>query len=120
MAVAARGLWSAALQLASAICRHTGRSRLAAVVFRRAAGRPGGSGARRRGRLGHPPAIADDEGKPIGLLAYLLLKRLDDLAYGLGLWTEWYASARRPAQAADPNLTLSALHAQRRADHRCG
>ena len=30
---------------------------------------------------------ADGEGKPIGLPAYLLLKRLDDLAYGAGLWT---------------------------------
>lgn len=29
----------------------------------------------------------DVEGKPIGLFAYLLLKRLDDLAYGAGLWT---------------------------------
>ena len=24
--------------------------------------------------------------QPIGLLTYLLLKRIDDLAYGLGLW----------------------------------
>ena len=29
---------------------------------------------------------ADEDAKPIGLLTYLLLKRLDDLAYGLGLW----------------------------------
>jgi hypothetical protein len=29
---------------------------------------------------------ADDDARPIGLVTYLLLKRLDDLAYGLGLW----------------------------------
>jgi hypothetical protein len=29
---------------------------------------------------------ADDEVKRVGLPAYLLLKRLDDIAYGLGLW----------------------------------
>ena len=30
---------------------------------------------------------ADGEGRPIGPVAYLVLKRLDDLAYGVGLWT---------------------------------
>ena len=29
----------------------------------------------------------DDETKQLGLVAYLVLKRLDDLAYGAGLWT---------------------------------
>jgi hypothetical protein len=29
---------------------------------------------------------ADEDARPIGLLTYILLKRLDDLAYGLGLW----------------------------------
>ena len=29
---------------------------------------------------------ADEDGKRIGLFAYVLLKRLDDIAYGLGLW----------------------------------
>jgi hypothetical protein len=29
----------------------------------------------------------DDDAKRVGLLSYLLLKRLDDIAYGLGLWT---------------------------------
>ena len=28
----------------------------------------------------------DDNTQRVGLLAYLLLKRLDDIAYGLGLW----------------------------------
>ncbi|BBZ26823.1 mycofactocin system glycosyltransferase [Mycolicibacterium madagascariense] len=87
-AVAAQGLWSAALQLASAICRHYWPVALvAAILFRRC----------RQvvlvaavvdgvvdwvGRNGN----ADDDGKRVGLLGYLLLKRLDDLAYGYGLW----------------------------------
>jgi mycofactocin glycosyltransferase len=29
---------------------------------------------------------ADDDARPIGVVTYLLLKRVDDLAYGLGLW----------------------------------
>jgi hypothetical protein len=29
----------------------------------------------------------DDDTKPVGLLTYILLKRLDDIAYGVGLWT---------------------------------
>jgi hypothetical protein len=28
----------------------------------------------------------DDDTKPVGLLTYILLKRLDDIAYGAGLW----------------------------------
>jgi mycofactocin glycosyltransferase len=88
LAVAARGLWSAALQLASAICRHYWPvALLAAIVFRPArrivlvAAVADGvvDWARRRG-------TADEDAKPIGVLTYLLLKRLDDLAYGLGLW----------------------------------
>ncbi|HVQ97639.1 MAG TPA: mycofactocin system glycosyltransferase, partial [Mycobacterium sp.] len=27
------------------------------------------------------------DSRPIGLLSYLVLKRLDDMAYGLGLWS---------------------------------
>ena len=87
-ALAAKGLWSAALQLASAICRHYWPLALIAAVFFR--------------RCRHLVLIAavvdgvvdwatrngqsDDGVKRVGLLAYLLLKRLDDLAYGLGLW----------------------------------
>ena len=87
-ALAAKGLWSAALQLASAICRHYWPLALIAAVFFR--------------RCRHLVLIAavvdgvvdwatrngqsDDGVKRVGLLAYLVLKRLDDLAYGLGLW----------------------------------
>ena len=86
--VAALGLWSAALQLASAICRHYWPVALvAAVCFRRcrqvvlvAAVVDGVvDWAARNGN-------ADEDGKRIGLFAYVLLKRLDDIAYGLGLW----------------------------------
>ncbi|WP_166902608.1 mycofactocin biosynthesis glycosyltransferase MftF [Mycobacterium sp. DL440] len=88
-AVTARGLWSAALQLCSAICRHYWPVALvAALMFRRArhavlvAAVLDGvvDWATRRGN-------ADDDTKPVGLLTHILLKRLDDLAYGMGLWT---------------------------------
>jgi mycofactocin system glycosyltransferase len=88
-AVAAQGLWSAALQLASAICRHYWPIALvAAVCFRRcrqvvlvAAVVDGVvDWAARNGNV-------DDDAKRVGLFSYLLLRRLDDIAYGLGLWT---------------------------------
>ena len=87
--VAAQGLWAAALQLASAICRHYWPVALiAAVLFRRcrqvvlvAAIIDGVvDWASRNGN-------ADDDTKRVGLLTYVLLKRLDDIAYGTGLWT---------------------------------
>ncbi|KAA8963641.1 mycofactocin biosynthesis glycosyltransferase MftF [Mycobacterium sp.] len=89
VAVAARGLWSAALHLASATCRHYWPLALvAAITCRRcrravlvAAVIDGVADWLSRGGAG-----ADDDARPIGLLAYLVLKRLDDLAYGLGLW----------------------------------
>jgi mycofactocin system glycosyltransferase len=89
VAVAARGLWSAALQLASAICRHYWPIALLAAAVSR--------------RCRHAVLIAavvdgvvdwttrhgnaDEDTKPVGLITYLMLKRLDDIAYGLGLWT---------------------------------
>ncbi|WP_197374397.1 mycofactocin biosynthesis glycosyltransferase MftF [Mycolicibacterium baixiangningiae] len=88
-AIAAHGLWSAALQLASAICRHYWPiALLAAVLSRRcrqavliAAVVDGVvDWAARRGNT-------DDDTRQVGLLTYLLLRRLDDIAYGLGLWT---------------------------------
>jgi mycofactocin system glycosyltransferase len=88
-AVAAQGLWSAALQLSSAICRHYWPIALvAAILFRRcrqvvlvAAVVDGVvDWIARNGN-------ADDDAQRVGLFAYLLLKRLDDIAYGLGLWT---------------------------------
>lgn len=88
-AIAAHGLWSAALQLASAICRHYWPiALLAALVSRRcrqavivAAVVDGvADWAARRG-------TTDDDTRQVNLLTYVLLRRLDDIAYGLGLWT---------------------------------
>lgn len=91
-AVAAHGLWSSALQLASAICRHYWPvAFVAAVLFRRcrrvllvAAVLDGVVDWVSRDR--HTEAD-DDDTKRVGLVAYIVLKRLDDMAYGLGLWT---------------------------------
>lgn len=86
--LAVRGLGSAALQLASAICRHYWPiALLAAIIFR---------------RFRHIVLIAavvdgvadwlsrhnnsDVETKQLGIVPYLVLKRLDDLAYGAGMW----------------------------------
>jgi mycofactocin system glycosyltransferase len=87
-ALAFKGLWSAALQLASAICRHYWPVALVAAVF-----------FRRCRHLVLVAAVVDgvvdwatrngnaeDGVKRVGLPAYLLLKRLDDIAYGVGLW----------------------------------
>jgi mycofactocin glycosyltransferase len=87
--VAAHGLWSAALQLASAICRHYWPIALIAALVSR--------------RCRHVVLVAaiidgvvdwitrngnaEDETKRVGLVTYVLLKRLDDIAYGAGLWT---------------------------------
>jgi hypothetical protein len=86
--VAARGLGSAALQLASAICRHYWPIALiAALIFPRfrnvvliAAIIDGVADWMAR----HDNV--DEQTKPLGLVSYLVLKRLDDLAYGAGMW----------------------------------
>ncbi|OBI38189.1 mycofactocin biosynthesis glycosyltransferase MftF, partial [Mycobacterium sp. E2238] len=102
--IATRGLWSAALQLASALCRHYWPvALLAATVsrhFRRvvlvAAIMDGVvDWLRRRDAIG-------DDAEPIGLLTYLLLKRVDDLAYGLGLW--WGVVRERNLRALKPQI----------------
>jgi mycofactocin system glycosyltransferase len=84
-----RALGAAALQLASAMCRHYWPIALIGAVFFR--------------RVRHIVLIAavidgvadwlsrhnnvDAHSKPIGVVPYLILKRLDDLAYGAGMWT---------------------------------
>lgn len=74
--------------MASAICRHYWPIALvAAVCFRRcrqvvlvAAVVDGVvDWASRNGNV-------DDDSKRVGLFSYVLLRRLDDIAYGLGLW----------------------------------
>jgi mycofactocin system glycosyltransferase len=87
--VAAHGLWSAALQLASAICRHYWPIALTAALLSRRCRQVVLVAAVVDGvvdwitRNGN----ADDDTKRVGLLTYVLLKRLDDIAYGVGLWT---------------------------------
>jgi mycofactocin glycosyltransferase len=86
--IAVRGLWSAALQLASALCRHYWPVALLAALL-----------SRRCRQVVLIAAVVDgvvdwlrrreateDDTETIGLLTYLLLKRVDDLAYGIGLW----------------------------------
>lgn len=101
--VAAHGLWSAALQLASAICRHYWPLALIAAVLSRRCRQVVVVAAVLDGvfdwmtRNGNAD---DDETKRVGLLTYILLKRLDDIAYGLGLWggvvRERHAGALKP------------------------
>ena len=74
----------------------------------------GGAGrgrGRRGGGLASPPG-RQRRGRcePIGLLTYLLLKRLDDLAYGLGLWYGCGAGAqrrRRSSRRSGPSTALT-------------
>jgi hypothetical protein len=100
--VALHGLWSAALQLASAICRHYWPIALIAAVLSRRCRRVVLVAAVLDGvfdwitRNGN----ADDDTKRVGVLTYILLKRIDDIAYGLGLWSgvvrERHAGALKP------------------------
>jgi mycofactocin glycosyltransferase len=88
-AVAAHGLWAAALQLASAVCRHYWPVALVAATLSRRCRQAVLVAAVVDGVvdwLGRHGNV-DDDTKQVGLVGYLLLKRLDDIAYGLGLWT---------------------------------
>ncbi len=89
LVVATRGLWSAALQLASALCRHYWPIALVAAIVSRHCRRAVLVAAVVDGVVDWVTRRSDADGdaKPIGLLSYMLLKRLDDLAYGLGLWS---------------------------------
>lgn len=88
LVIAARGLWSAALQLASAICRHYWPVALVAAIMSRYCRRVVVIAAIVDGVVdwANRRASTGDDTRPIGLLTYLVLKRVDDLAYGLGLW----------------------------------
>jgi mycofactocin glycosyltransferase len=87
--VAARGLWSSALQLASATCRHYWPVALVAAIMSRQCRRAVVTAAIVDGVVDWVSRRGGAEGdtRRIGLLSYLLLKRLDDLAYGIGLWS---------------------------------
>jgi mycofactocin glycosyltransferase len=87
--VTGRGLWLSALQLASAACRHYWPVVVPAALLSRRGRRALAAAAVIDGVAdwaSHRKNVEDDV-KPIGLAPYLLLKRLDDLAYGAGVWT---------------------------------
>ncbi|MCB0950337.1 MAG: mycofactocin biosynthesis glycosyltransferase MftF [Mycobacterium sp.] len=104
--VAAQALGSAALLLSSAICRHYWPVALIAAVLSQRCRRVVLVAAVLDGvvdwiaRSGNGNGDADDDPKRVGLLTYVLLKRLDDIAYGLGLWggvvRERHAGALKP------------------------
>lgn len=94
--VAAQGLWSAVIPLASAICRHYWPIALIAAVLSQRCRRVVLVAAvldgvydwitRSGNGNGSGSGDVDDDFKRVGLITYFLLKRLDDIAYGLGLW----------------------------------
>ncbi|HZA12727.1 mycofactocin biosynthesis glycosyltransferase MftF [Mycobacterium sp.] len=86
--VAAKGLGAAALQLASAVCRHYWPVALLAALMSRRCRQIVVLAAVVDGVVDwlSRHSNTDDHTKRIGLLPYLVLKRLDDLAYGLGMW----------------------------------
>ena len=86
--LALRGIGAAALQLASAICRHYWPLALVAALVSRRCRQAVLLAAVVDGVLDWITRTRsrDGEAKPIGLVAYVVLKRLDDLAYGTGLW----------------------------------
>jgi mycofactocin system glycosyltransferase len=86
--VTARGLGSAGLQLASAICRHYWPVALLAALLSRRCRRAVLIAAVVDGVadwMGHTRSV-DSDADRVSLVSYVLLKRLDDLAYGAGLW----------------------------------
>ena len=86
--LAARGLGVTGLQLSSALCRSYWPAALAGALVSRRARRTVAAAAvidAAHGWMTRKP-VADEAGRPIGALGYLALKRLDDIAYGAGLW----------------------------------
>lgn len=86
--LAGRGAGVAALQMSSAACRHYWPVALAGAVLSRRARRAVVAAAlidAARGWVTRAP-VSDQGGRPIGALSCMALKRLDDLAYGAGLW----------------------------------
>lgn len=87
-AVTLRGIGAGGLQLASAICRHYWPIALLAAVLSRRCRQAVLLAAVVDGVVDWIRHSGDDDGetKPISLPVYVLLKRLDDVAYGAGLW----------------------------------
>ncbi len=87
--VAGGGLWAAALQLSSAICRHYWPITLLATASSRRCRKVVLASAVLDGAVDWLTRrnSANYGAKHLGLLPYLVLRRLDDLAYGAGVWT---------------------------------
>ncbi|OBF26164.1 mycofactocin biosynthesis glycosyltransferase MftF [Mycobacterium sp. ACS4331] len=86
--VAARGLGAAAMQLAAAVCRHYWPVSLVLAVVSQRCRRAVLAAAIIDGAvdwLNRRRHVGEDS-RPLGLVSYVLMKRLDDLAYGAGLW----------------------------------
>ncbi|MGE2832496.1 mycofactocin biosynthesis glycosyltransferase MftF [Mycobacterium sp. SMC-4] len=100
--VAAQAMWAGATQLTAAICRHYWPLALLAALSSRRCRQVVLVAAvldgvydwlMRTGRV-------DDDVQRVGVLTHVLLKRLDDIAYGVGLWSgvvrERHAGALKP------------------------
>lgn len=84
-----RSIGAAARQLTSAVCRHYWPIALIAALISRRCRKAVLVAAVVDGVLdwiAHS-RDPDGEGRPIGVVSYILLRRLDDLAYGAGLWS---------------------------------
>lgn len=86
--LAARGLGYGAVQLSAAVCRHYWPISVVAAAMSRRCRRAVLLAAVVDSVYGWVTRreLSDEGGRRIGLLGYTALKRLDDLAYGAGLW----------------------------------
>lgn len=76
------------MQLAAAVCRHYWPVSLVLAVVSQRCRRAVLAAAIIDGAvdwLNRRQHVSDDT-RPLGLVSYVLMKRLDDLAYGAGLW----------------------------------
>jgi mycofactocin system glycosyltransferase len=84
--IAAEGFAGSGLQLASAVCRHYWPVTLLAGLVSRRCRRIALVAAIVEGIVDWASRRRNCKDRPIGLLPYLGLKRLDDIAYGAGVW----------------------------------
>ncbi len=102
--VAASGLGAAAMQLAAAVCRHYWPVSLVLAVVSQRCRRAVLAAAIIDGAvdwLNRRQHVSEDT-RPLGLVSYVLMKRLDDLAYGAGLW--WGAVQERTVTPLKPQI----------------
>lgn len=87
--ITGRGLALSAVQLASAVCRHYWPVTVVAAVASKRCRRTVLTAAVLDGVVDWAirRSNAERDTRPIGLPTYVILKRLDDVAYGVGLWS---------------------------------